>query len=94
MKQTIAAAVFGFSFLLTGASFAAQGDMPKGDANAAAPAQAQKSDAAKPAAKAKRKACPKGQVYNKKEKKCMAKAAKGATPATPAAPATPATPAN
>ena len=83
MKQSIAAAVFGFAFLLAGTSFAAQNDMPKGD-NAAAPAQAQK---------AKRKACPKGQVYNKKEKKCMAKVAKGATPAKPAAPAAPAAPA-
>ena len=84
MKQTIAAVVFGFSFLLAGASFAAQNDAPKGDTNAAAPAQTQK---------AKRKACPKGQVYNKKEKKCMAKVAKGATPATPATPAAPAAPA-
>lgn len=94
MKQGIAAVVFGFAVLFAGTGFAAQHGMPKGDANAAAPAQAQKDDAAKPAKKATRKRCPKGQVYNKKEKKCMAKAAKGATPATPAAPATPATPAN
>ena len=84
MKQNIAAAIFGFAFLLAGTSFAAQSDMPKGD-NAAAPAQAQK---------AKRKACPKGQVYNKKDKKCMAKVAKSATPAKPAAPAAPAAPAS
>lgn len=84
MKQTIAAVAFGFTFLLTGAAFAAQHEMPKGDK----PAQGQKAETKKP-----QKKCPAGQVYNKKDKKCVAKPEKRATPATPATPAAPAAPA-
>jgi hypothetical protein len=94
MKQVIAALALASAFLVAG-NVVAQNDMPKGDTNAAAPAQANKQDAAKPAKATKRKRCPRGQVYNKKEKKCMARVAKGApaAPATPAEPATPAAPA-
>jgi len=86
MKQAIAAVALGLTFVLANAAFAAQHEMPKADKPAAA--QEQKAENKKPAKK-----CPTGQIYSKKEKKCVAKPEKRATPATPAAPATPATPA-
>lgn len=86
MKKTIA--VLAISFLFAQAGFAAQHEMSAGDKAAGdKPAATQ---APKAASKAKK--CPKGKVYSKKDKKCIAKAHKGTTPAAPATPATPAEP--
>jgi hypothetical protein len=74
MKQTLVSALTAFAFLLAGATYAAQDEAPKGGAT---PAQeTTPSTKPKEAKKPAKKKCPEGQVYNKQDKKCVAKAAK------------------
>jgi hypothetical protein len=79
MKKFLIATIGSLALLIAGVSYAAQHTAPKDDGK---PQTEQKKDTKKPA----KKKCPEGQVYNKQDKKCVAKTAStGAS--KPAAPA-------
>ncbi|MFL6714099.1 MAG: hypothetical protein ACJ8LN_14425 [Sulfurifustis sp.] len=73
MKNLLIATMSAFALSLAVASYAAD-EAPKGDSK---PAPEMKQDSGKKETKkaAKKSKCPEGQIYNKKDKKCVAKAA-------------------
>lgn len=72
MKSLLIATMSAFALSLAVATYAAD-EAPKADGK---PAPEMKQDSGKKEMKkAKKSKCPEGQVYNKKEKKCVAKAA-------------------
>lgn len=72
MKNLLIATMSAFALSLAVASYAAD-EAPKADSK---PAPEMKQDSGKKdTKKAKKSKCPEGQVYNKKDKKCVAKAA-------------------
>jgi uncharacterized low-complexity protein len=78
MKKLLIASVSSLALLMAGASYAAQHTAPKDDG------KPQQTEMKKDTKKASKKKCPEGQMYSKKDKKCVPKAADaGATkPAT------------
>lgn len=78
MNKLLIATATSLALFLAGATYAAQHEAPKGDAKPAEETMKQdtmKKDEAKPKAKktASKKKCAKGEIYSKKEKKCVPK---------------------